>query len=34
VIYGAFWDMAVTDDAKGAVLRSARRYFEHIGLEF
>jgi glyoxylase-like metal-dependent hydrolase (beta-lactamase superfamily II) len=34
VIYGAFWDKVVTRDAKRAVARSARRYFEHIGLEF
>ncbi|MGS0684235.1 MBL fold metallo-hydrolase [Nakamurella sp. GG22] len=33
-IYGAWWGMVVTEDAKGAVLRSAQRYFEHIGLEF
>lgn len=34
VIYGAWWGKVLTEDAKGAVLRSARRYFEHIGLEF
>jgi glyoxylase-like metal-dependent hydrolase (beta-lactamase superfamily II) len=34
VIYGAWWGKVVTEDAKGAVVRSARRYFEHIGLEF
>ena len=33
VIYGAWWGKVVTEDAKGAVVRSARRYFEHIGLE-
>lgn len=34
VIYGAWWGKVLTEDAKGAVVRSARRYFEHIGLEF
>ncbi len=34
VIYGAWWGKVLTDDAKGAVVRSARRYFEHIGLRF
>ncbi|HEY5877317.1 MAG TPA: MBL fold metallo-hydrolase [Nakamurella sp.] len=34
VIYGAWWGKVVTQDAKGAVTRSARRYFEHLGLEF
>ena len=34
VIYGAWWGKVLTQDAKGAVVRSARRYFEHIGLEF
>lgn len=33
VIYGAWWGKVLTEDAKGAVRRSARRYFEHIGLE-
>ncbi len=30
-LYGAWWDRIVTDDARGAVYRSARRYFDHIG---
>ena len=34
VIYGAFWGRVLTQDAKAAVVRSARRYFEHVGLEF
>jgi glyoxylase-like metal-dependent hydrolase (beta-lactamase superfamily II) len=34
VIYGAWWGKNVTYDAKAAVLRSADRYFRHIGLEF
>ncbi len=32
-IYGAWWGKVVTEDAKGAVVRSARRYLEHIGQE-
>ncbi len=31
-IYGAWWGKVLTEDAKGAVARSARRYLEHIGL--
>lgn len=31
-IYGAWWGKVVEDDAHGAVVRSARRYLEHIGL--
>ena len=31
VIYGAWWGKVVTDDAKGAVVRSAERYLRHIG---
>lgn len=31
VIYGAWWDKVVTQDAKGAVVRSAERYLRHIG---
>ena len=34
IIYGAWWGKVLTQDAKGAVERSARRYFEHIGLQF
>ncbi|WP_037183925.1 MBL fold metallo-hydrolase [Rhodococcoides fascians] len=30
-LYGAWWDRIITDDAHAAVVRSARRYFEHIG---
>jgi glyoxylase-like metal-dependent hydrolase (beta-lactamase superfamily II) len=32
VIYGAWWGKVVTQDAKGAVVRSAERYLRHIGL--
>ena len=32
VIYGAWWGKVVTEDAKGAVVRSAERYLRHIGL--
>ena len=32
VIYGAWWGKVVTEDAKAAVVRSADRYFRHIGL--
>jgi glyoxylase-like metal-dependent hydrolase (beta-lactamase superfamily II) len=31
VIYGAWWGKVVTEDAKGAVVRSAERYLRHIG---
>ncbi|HZM67805.1 MAG TPA: MBL fold metallo-hydrolase [Nakamurella sp.] len=31
VIYGAWWGKVVTQDAKGAVARSAERYLRHIG---
>ena len=31
VIYGAWWGKVVTDDAMGAVVRSAERYLRHIG---
>ena len=31
VIYGAWWTKVVTQDAKGAVVRSAERYLRHIG---
>lgn len=34
VIYGAWWGKVLTQDAKGAVFRSAQRYFDHIGLQF
>ena len=34
VIYGAWWGLVVTEDAKGAVVRSAQRYFRRIGREF
>ncbi|WP_186627365.1 MBL fold metallo-hydrolase [Rhodococcus sp. BP22] len=30
-LYGAWWDRIITTDAHDAVIRSARRYFEHIG---
>ncbi|WP_072804979.1 MBL fold metallo-hydrolase [Rhodococcoides yunnanense] len=30
-LYGAWWDRIITHDARDAVFRSARRYFEHIG---
>lgn len=30
-LYGAWWDRIITDDAHAAVVRSARRYFDHIG---
>ncbi len=32
-IYGAWWGKVVTEDAKGAVTRSAQRYLAHLGLE-
>ena len=32
VIYGAWWGKVVTEDAKGAVVRSAERYLRHLGL--
>lgn len=31
-IYGAWWGKVVEQDAHGAVVRSARRYLEHIGV--
>lgn len=31
VLYGAWWDMVVSRDAKNAVRRSAERYLAHIG---
>ncbi|MBY6679690.1 MBL fold metallo-hydrolase [Rhodococcus sp. BP-316] len=31
-IVGAWWDRVVEEDAHGAVVRSARRYLEHIGV--
>ncbi len=33
VIYGAWWGKVVTADAKAAVVRSADRYLQHIGLD-
>lgn len=30
-LYGAWWDRIIIGDAHDAVIRSARRYFEHIG---
>lgn len=30
-LYGAWWDRIITHNARDAVFRSARRYFEHIG---
>lgn len=33
MIYGAWWGRVVSADAKAAVVRSAERYFRHIGLE-
>ena len=32
-IYGAWWGKVITEDAKGAVTRSARRDLQHIGQE-
>lgn len=32
-LYGAWWDRIIVADAKNAVLRSAKRYFEHIGVD-
>jgi hypothetical protein len=33
VLYGAWWDMVVTQDAKNAVRRSAERYLRHVGAD-
>ena len=33
VIYGAWWEMVVQQDAKAALTRSARRYLEHLGMQ-
>ena len=33
VIYGAWWGTVVASDAKAAVVRSAQRYLEHLGMQ-